>query len=132
MPTTLAASATARTTDGSSPAKTWRRALELTAPIGKRPTRILSTVIEEQADMRGDAPALLSGRETLSYRGLAERSNQYTRWALRQGLSSADTVCLMMANRPEYLAIWLGISRAGSRVRSISLRPISTHHAAQF
>jgi fatty-acyl-CoA synthase len=119
---TLAASATARTTDGSSPAKAWRRALELTAPIGTRPTRILSTVIEEQADTCGDAPALLSGEtlssgsETLSYRAFAARSNQYTRWALRQGLSSADTVCLMMANRPEYLAIWLGISRAGCTV----------------
>jgi fatty-acyl-CoA synthase len=116
MPMTLAESATARTTDGTSPAKAWRRALELTAPIGTRPTRIFSTVIEEQADTRGDAPALLSGRETLSYRALAERSNQYTRWALQQGLSKADTVCLMMANRPEYLAIWLGISRAGCAV----------------
>jgi len=105
--------ATARTADGFSPAKVWRRALELTAPIGKRPARILSTVIEEQAETRGDAPALVSGLETLSYRALAERSNQYTRWALQQGLGKGDTVCLILANRPEYLAIWLGIARTG-------------------
>ena len=113
---TLTASATARTVEGSSPAKSWRRALELTAPIGGNPTRILSTVIEEQAETRGDAPALVSDRESLSYRALAARANQYTRWALQQGLSRTDTVCLLMANRPEYLAIWLGISRAGCSV----------------
>ena len=43
-------------------------------------------------DYWGGYVALLSDRETLSYRALAERSNQYTRWALRQGVSKADTV----------------------------------------
>src|SRR5262249_16232341 len=47
---------------------------------------------------------------------LGERSNRYSRWALEQGLNKGETVCLLMANRPEYMAIWLGITRVGGVV----------------
>src|SRR5260370_104207 len=99
-----------------SSAKAWVRALELTAPIVRRPDRILPTVIEELAERLGDAPALLSARECLTYRALAERSTRYARWAIEQGLAKGDAVCLLMPNRPEYMAIWLGITRVGGRV----------------
>ena len=95
------------------PAKAWLRALELTAPITRNPDRVLPSVIQEVAARMGDAPALLSNRECLTYRGLAERVNQYARWALDQGLAKGDVVCLMMSNRPEYFAIWLGITSVG-------------------
>ena len=68
------------------PAKAWLRALELTAPIARNRDRVLSTVIEELAAQLGDAPALLSDRECLTYRSYLERANQYARWALDQGL----------------------------------------------
>ena len=97
-------------------AKAWSRALELTAPIVRRPDRILPTVIEELAETFGDAPALLSDGECLTYRALAERSNRYARWAIEQGLAKGDVVCLLMPNRPEYMAIWLGITRVGGVV----------------
>lgn len=64
----------------------------------------------------GDAPALLSDRECLSFRGLAERSNRYARWAIASGLVKGDTICLLMSNRPEYMAIWLGITKIGAVV----------------
>jgi len=96
-----------------SPAKAWLRALELTAPIPRNRDRILSTVIEEVAVRMGDAPALLSDRESLTYRGLQARANQYARWALDQDLAKGDVVCLLMTNRPEYFAIWLGIASVG-------------------
>jgi fatty-acyl-CoA synthase len=73
-------------------------------------------VIEELATQFGDAPALLSDGECLSYRGLADRSNRYARWALDHGLAKGDAVCLLMPNRPEYMAIWLGISSVGGVV----------------
>jgi len=95
------------------PAKAWLRALEMTAPITRNRDRVLPTVIQEVAARMGDAPALLSNRECLTYRGLAERANQYARWALHQGLAKGDVVCLMMTNRPEYFAIWLGITSVG-------------------
>ena len=99
-----------------SAAKAWLRALELTAPIANNPRRIFSTVIDKLAEKFGEAPALLSDRERLTYRALAQRSNRYARWALDQGLAKGDAVCLFMPNRPEYMAIWLGITRVGGVV----------------
>ena len=94
----------------------WVRALEATAPIARQPQRLLPTVIEEIAQVRGDAPALLSAGESLSYRALAERANRYARWALAHGVGKGETVGLLMPNRPEYMAIWLGISSVGGVV----------------
>lgn len=99
-----------------SAAKVWLRALELTASISRNPDRVLSTVIEELSARSGNAAALLSDRESLSYRELVERSNQYARWALEQGLAKGEVVCLLMTNRPEYFAIWLGITSIGGVV----------------
>jgi len=99
--------------DTGSAAKAWLRALELTAPIARNRDRVISTVIEDLAERSGNAPALLSDRESLTYAGLTARQNQYARWALDQGLHKSDVVCLLMTNRPEYFAIWLGISSVG-------------------
>ena len=99
-----------------SAAKAWLRALELTAPIDRNRDRIFPIVIEELAARLGDAPALVSDRENLTYRALAERANRYARWALDQGLAKGEVVCLMMPNRPEYMAVWLGITSVGGVV----------------
>ena len=89
------------------------RTLRLTVPIAKNPGRVFPLVIAEFAEKYGDAPALLSDREQLSYRELSAQANRYARWALGQGIRKGDTVCLMMSGRPEFLAAWIGISRVG-------------------
>jgi fatty-acyl-CoA synthase len=97
-------------------AQAWVRGLELTAPIINHPQRIFPDVIDALADRLGDVPALLCEHERLSYRALAARAKRYARWASDQGLSKGDVVCLLMSNRPEYMAIWLGITRVGGVV----------------
>ena len=92
------------------------RTLRMTTPIAKHPTRVFPQVVSELADKYGDAPALLSDRERFSYRELAARSNRYARWALAQDLRKGDTVCLMMPGRPEFLALWIGVTRIGGVV----------------
>jgi fatty-acyl-CoA synthase len=99
-----------------SPARMWLRALETTAQIGNDGARTLPTVVGEMARALGDSPALLSGSECLTYRELSERSNRYARWVLGQGLTKGEVVCLLMPNQPEYLAVWLGITRIGGVV----------------
>jgi fatty-acyl-CoA synthase len=96
------------------------RTLKMTTPIAKNPTRVFPQVISELADKYGSAPALLSNRESFSYRELAVRSNRYARWALAQGLRKGDTVCLMMPGRPEFLALWIGVTRVGGVVALIN------------
>ncbi|MCC6779954.1 MAG: long-chain-acyl-CoA synthetase [Hyphomicrobiales bacterium] len=92
------------------------RTLKLTTPIARHPTRVFPQVIAELADKYGDIPALISERERFSYRELANRCNRYARWALQRDVAKGDTVCLLMPNRPEFLAIWLGITRVGGVV----------------
>ena len=46
--------------------------------------------------------------------------NQYSRWALSQNIGPGNAVALLMPNRPEYLAIWLGITAVGGVVSLIN------------
>jgi fatty-acyl-CoA synthase len=104
----------------STAAQAWRRALEMTAPIARNPTRTLPDAIDAVAAESGASPALLSDTECLSFADLAEQSRRYAHWALRQGIGAGDVVCLAMANCPQYLAIWLGIIRVGGVVALIN------------
>jgi fatty-acyl-CoA synthase len=97
----------------------WIRALERTAAID-RLGMTLPGLIDGLAHQFGAAPALVSTEATLSYRELAIRCNQYARWGLAQGLNAGDTVCLMMANCADYMAIWLGLTRIGAVVALIN------------
>lgn len=116
-----------------SAAKAWQRALELTAAIAAHPRRTLPALIEEGAARFGDAPALVSDEERLSYRALDARASQYARWALARGIGRGQAVGLLMANRPEYMAIWLGITRAGGTVALLNtqLRGESLAHCVR-
>jgi fatty-acyl-CoA synthase len=115
-----------KTADGRSAAKGWLRALELTKPIERCPRRVLPVIVHELAEAHGDAPALLSERECFSFSDLARRMNRYARWALGQGIGAGDVVCLLMPNRPEYMAIWLGITRVGGVVALINTNLVGT------
>jgi fatty-acyl-CoA synthase len=92
------------------------RVLRLTTPIARNPKRIFPLLVDDLAARHGDRPALTSKRESLTYRELAERSRRYARWARAQGIGKGDVVALLMTNRPEFMAIWLGVIRAGGAV----------------
>ena len=96
------------------------RALRVTTPIARNPKRIFPLAVDELAVRWGDRPALTSRRESLSYRELAERSRRYARWARAQGIGKGSVVALVMTNRPEFVAIWLGIIRTGGTVALIN------------
>jgi fatty-acyl-CoA synthase len=116
---------------GTSVNRDWLRALELTGRLEREPGRTLPAVIDEMAARTPDAPALLSDRERLTFAQLAERAHRYAAWAAGQGLTAGDVVSLMMPNRPEYVAIWLGLSRLGVTTALINthLRGASLVHA---
>jgi fatty-acyl-CoA synthase len=105
-------------------AKTWLKAIELNSQIGTEPHRLFADVVEDWALRQAGRPALLSDGQSFSYGELAARINQYARWALSLGIPPCCTVCLLMPNRPEYLACWLGISRVGGTVALINTRLI--------
>jgi fatty-acyl-CoA synthase len=96
------------------------RGLTLTATIAQHPTRLLIDVVKKIAADHGEAPALLSDRGHLTFVALVQRSNQYSRWALARGVRKGDTVALLMRNRPDYLAAWLGITAVGGVVALVN------------
>jgi fatty-acyl-CoA synthase len=116
-----------------SPAKHWLRALERTAAISRNPHRVLPLVIDELANQFPDTPALLSDHESLTFRQIAERSSQYARWCIKQGLQKGDVVGLLLPNSPEYFCAWLGICAAGVTVALLNtnLRSHSLWHCIQ-
>ncbi len=110
----LSAAGTRRAGDGA--LDRWTAALALAAAVDRQPGRIFPDVIGKLAARHGDRPALLSRHETLSFAGLAERSNLYARWGLARGIRPGDRVALLMPNRPDYLAAWIGLTRVGGVV----------------
>ena len=100
--------------------KAWIRALERTASIAQDPAVTFPLVVDRLADQFDTAPALLSDGESLTFRALAERASRYSCWAIEHGVSVGDVVCLLMPNCPEYVAIWLGITRVGGVVALIN------------
>jgi len=119
----MTASANVASTSAS---KGWLRALEMTKPIVEQRTRVLPVIIDELAESFGNEAALLGDRECLTFRELANRSNRYARWALAEDLAKRDVVCLLMPNRPEYMAVWLGITRVGGVVALLNTNLIGS------
>jgi fatty-acyl-CoA synthase len=105
---------------GHSSSHAWRRALEMTASISNNTAVTFPTIIETLGDKFETAIALFSGEQCLTYRALAESANRYARWALAQRVAAGDVVCLLMPNCPEYMAIWLGVSRIGGVVALVN------------
>ena len=89
------------------------RSLSKITKVAKNPDRTYPQVMRELAETYGDKIALISDRESMSFRQYDRRGDQYARWAMAHGVTKGDVVALMMPNRPEYLAAWLGIARAG-------------------
>ena len=92
------------------------RMLRRVTPIARRKDFTFPDALEEWAGKYGNRIALSSVAENLSFRELNARMNRYARWALANDVKKGDRVCLLMGNRPEYLAVWAGIARVGGVV----------------
>jgi fatty-acyl-CoA synthase len=117
-----------RTQAGSkvSVAKSWLKAIELTSRIEAEPSRLFADVVDDWSNQQPERPALISEATTFTYRMLAERINRYARWGLSVGIQTGDVVCLVVPNRPDAVAAWLGITRIGGIVAPINTRLVGT------
>ncbi|MGE0847106.1 MAG: long-chain-acyl-CoA synthetase [Flavobacteriaceae bacterium] len=92
------------------------RILRSLKPVMENRERTFPDLLDDLARQHGERIALMSQHEQLTYRGLADKSLRYAHWARAQGIGKGDTVALLMGNRPEYLAIWMGVIRTGAVV----------------
>ena len=105
----------------------WSEALAASATIEQLPQRLLADIILERATSDGDLLALLSDTKSFTFSELAARIYDYQAWAMAQGLVKGSCVGLVMGNRPDMVAAWLGLSRAGVVVAL--LNPSLKHEA---
>ncbi len=62
---------------------------------------------------RSSRPALIGESGSMTWGELDAFANRIANWALSEGLSRGDVVALLMENRPEFIGVWLGLSRIG-------------------
>jgi fatty-acyl-CoA synthase len=95
----------------------WTRALD----YSKRSANlVLPGLVDQLAETNGDRLALIGETDGLTYRSLAARVNRYARWAIKSGIAG-KTVALLMHNCPEYVAIWLGLTRVCCKVALLNV-----------
>ena len=88
--------------------------LALTArKAGPDRTVDFSDLLEPHFRSRADRPVLIGESGSLTWRELDLFANRIANWALAEGLGRGDVVGLLMENRPEFIGIWLGLSRIG-------------------
>ena len=118
--------AAARPRGKPSTAKSWLKAIERTARIEANPGALFADLLEDWAVRQPDRPALMSDRETFSYRDLNARINRYARWALSAGIGKGETVCLFLPGQPDYLAAWLGLTKVGAVAALINTKLVGS------
>lgn len=89
----------------------------------------------ERTQQTPDAHALVStaSGEVLTFRGLDELSNQMAHWLMSRGVRAGDVVVLALAACPSYVALWLGVAKAGATAAlvNVQLRGASLAHAVR-
>ena len=96
--------------------QTWIRALVALKRMEDSPDLTFAAMLDGLAEEHGARPALLGADEGLTHGALAARVNQIARWALAREIGADGPVALLMPNCPAYVALWLGLTRAGRTV----------------
>ena len=110
----------------------WARAIGNMSDLERGRWPSFPCLIDALGDQYGDAPALSSPGETLTYRGLVEAKHAYSNWAAQVGIPG-QSVGLFMGNCASYVAIWLGLIQAGKPAALINtnLRGDGLRHAIE-
>jgi fatty-acyl-CoA synthase len=83
-------------------------------------SRLICDIVAAHAKKTPNAPAIVCGDEMISYAQLDARANAYAHWAVAQGIGRGRPAALLMENRPDYIAAWLGLFKAGAAVALIN------------
>ncbi|MFK7895686.1 MAG: long-chain-acyl-CoA synthetase [Myxococcota bacterium] len=73
-----------------------------------------SDLLETHVRNRPDRPALIGESSSMTWQEFDAYANRVAHWGLSKGLTRGSVVALLMENRPEFIAIWVGLSRIGA------------------
>lgn len=71
-------------------------------------------IIEAQARATPDAIVFFHHDATMSYAALNASADRIAHWARQSGVQRGDAVALLMENKPDYVAAWLGLLKVGA------------------
>ena len=89
------------------------RLLKRIKPIQLDGTVLVSDDWEEAVDRYGENIAIQDDHRALTYREVDAMANRFGHWAQSRRLKRGDTIALVMLNRAEYIAAWLGFAKVG-------------------
>ncbi|WP_339914756.1 long-chain-acyl-CoA synthetase [uncultured Brevundimonas sp.] len=90
-----------------------RRLFKRIKPVTLDSPDLICDDFEEAVDRFADSIAVEDDYRTLTFRELDALANRFGHWAQGRRLHRGDVVALMMLNRAEYLAAWIGFSKVG-------------------
>ena len=90
-----------------------KRLLKRIKPINLDSPDLVCDDWEEAVDRFPDHIAIQDDQRSISYRDLDAMANRFGHWAQSRRLKRGDTIALVMLNRAEYLAAWLGFAKVG-------------------
>ena len=90
-----------------------RRLLNRIKPIDLDSPVLVCDDWEEAVDRFPDNIAIEDDGRAISYRELDAMANRFGHWAQSRRLKRGDTVALVMLNRAEYIAAWMGFAKVG-------------------
>jgi fatty-acyl-CoA synthase len=90
-----------------------RRLLKRIKPISLDSDVLVCDDFEEAVDRFGDNVAIEDETRSLTYRDLDGMANRYANWARGRNLRRSDVIGLVMTNRAEFIAAWVGFSKVG-------------------
>ena len=74
----------------------------------------LKSMLEQSAERYGEKTAVALGESRLSYLELEEASNKIANALLDMGVGRGDRVAILLANSPEFVAVYFGVVKAGA------------------
>ncbi|GAB5362604.1 hypothetical protein AAMO2058_000811900 [Amorphochlora amoebiformis] len=93
----------------------------------------MADAFEERVDTTPYQTAMIFQGKEMTYFELDCLANRIAAWAGQQNLKPGHVVALLMGNRPEFIAIWLGLSKVGvvSALLNTNLKGDSLKHCLQ-
>ncbi|WP_296817569.1 long-chain-acyl-CoA synthetase [Brevundimonas sp.] len=90
-----------------------RRLSQRIKPITLESPDLVCDDFEEAVDRWPDRVAVIDEQRQLTYRELDMLANRFGHWAKGRNLRRGDTVALVLPNRIEFLAAWMGFTKVG-------------------
>jgi fatty-acyl-CoA synthase len=88
--------------------------------LDKNKSLTVPDMIEESIDKFPNNIAIEFEDKSYTYSDLDKESNQVANWAINKGYKTGDVVALLMENKPEFIFIWLGLSKLGITIACLN------------